>query len=267
MAAVSKPSTSRFSLLNSKYSALLKSDPLKTKAATLVFFALFNEQLASLFAGDIQYSHIPIPFTNKSVEIPHTLTHKVPLMGIFACLINTPITHFGYNLIHKIIPAPLTPKKKFLQILLSTGIITPIFCASFVCWIAFINNLSRFKNVEGKNILKKLQNYSRILTSISIKALKASFLKVFSTSAITSPIFMSFAQRFVAPEAWAVFFAFCYFIVGTYNNTKVKSAQMKLKKQTEEDSQDSSLSKKLNNVEHKFNSESETEVDDFPNKV
>lgn len=223
------------SSLNKEYTRCLQAKPLSTKALTLVFFALLNEQLASFFAGDIQKLKI-----SRSVYIPHTMTTKVPLMGLFALLVNAPLTHYGYRLIQKLVPSPLTPRKKIYQILLSIGIITPIATASFVSWIGLINNLNAFKKeLKNGTNFKKLV---RLFLNIVRTSLKASFIKVFSTSAITSPIFMLLAQKFIIPEAWAVFFAFCYFIVGTYNNTKVKLLKKRLenekKKRLEQETED-----------------------------
>lgn len=237
--------------LNTKYCNQLKSKPLTTKAITLVFFALLNEQLASFFAGDIRKLKFRLRPTNLNVTLFHTLTTRVPLMGLFALLINAPLTHYGYKIIQRLIPSPLTPRKKFLQICLSTGILTPIFCACFVSWIGFINNLSAIKNKfqnDSNSFLIRLKNSLKFISTIIISSLKSNFVKVASTSIITSPIFMILAQKFVIPEAWTVFFAFCYFIVGTYNNTKVKLAQKRkreLENKQESDLQQSSSGKKI----------------------
>jgi hypothetical protein len=222
------------SKLNQKYTIQLQTKPLKTKALTLVFFALLNEQLASFFAGDIQKLHV-----YKNFSIPHTFSSRVPLMGVFALLINTPLTHYGYKIIQKLVPSPLTPRKKLLQIILSTGVVTPIFCACFVSWIGLINNMKKLKLEikNGSKLNEKLSNLIKLFLSVIKTSLKSSFLKVCSTSVITSPIFMLLAQKFVIPEAWTVFFAFCYFIVGTYNNTKVKLIQKRLREQKQQQDQ------------------------------
>lgn len=232
--------------LNTKYCKQLKSKPLTTKAITLVFFALLNEQLASFFAGEIKKFKFKLYPTNLNISLPHTLTTRVPLMGLFALLVNAPLTHYGYKIIQKLVPLPLTPRKKFLQICLSTGILTPIFCACFVSWIGFINNLSTIKNKfqnDSNSILKKLKNSLKFISIIILSSLKSSFVKVASTSIVTSPIFMILAQKFIIPEAWTVFFAFCYFIVGTYNNTKVKLTQKR--KRELEDKEKSNLQQSL----------------------
>lgn len=215
--------------INRKYVELLRSKPLLTKAFTLTFFALLNEQLASLFAGDVKSFKI-----GSKLSIPHTLTTRVPLMGIFALFINAPVTHYGYKIIQQLVPAPLTPRKKILQILLSTGVITPIFCALFVSWIGLINNLATFKKILKEKSTERFSTFIKVLKQTIITALKSNYVRVTSTSVVTSPIFMLLAQKFIIPEGWAVFFAFCYFLVGTYNNTKVKQTQMKLKKEREE---------------------------------
>lgn len=211
--------------LNAKYTHQLQKKPLLIKSLTLIFFALLNEQLASFFAGDIQSCKL---FEN--VHIYHTLTSKVPLMGVFAGLINAPLTHYGYKLIQKLVPSPLTPRKKLLQILLSTGVLTPIFCACFVSWIGLINNLKVLMDQlkdKNANLKVKINRFLGLVGKIIKNSLVNNFIKVSSTSVITSPIFMLLAQKFVTPEAWSVFFAFCYFVVGTYNNTKVKLNQKK----------------------------------------
>lgn len=221
--------------LNRKYCQQLQAKPLPTKALTLVFFALLNEQLASFFAGDIKKIKV-----NAHFSIPHTITQRVPLMGLFALLINAPLTHYGYKWIQQLVPLPLTPRKRVLQIMLSTGIITPVFCACFVSWIGLINNLKSFKDqwgIENLSVLLKVKKLTKLLLSTITSSLKANFVRVCSTSVITSPLFMVFAQKFVLPEAWTVFFAFCYFIVGTYNNTRVKITQKKLRQQQEKDKQ------------------------------
>lgn len=240
MSTSTTPATTRTTILrfNSRYCQQLQARPLTTKAVTLVFFAMLNEQLASFFAGDIKKVTAHIPFTKCEVCVPHTVTSRVPLMGLFALLVNTPLTHYGYRLIQKLVPSPLTPRKRLLQILLSTGIITPVFCACFVSWIGLINNLSKIKDAfqhdQATCLLTKLRNSLRFVSTIILSALKSSFVKVASTSVVTSPVFMVLAQKFVIPEGWAVFFAFCYFIVGTYNNTRVKLEQKRQQKQHQE---------------------------------
>lgn len=232
--------------LNKRYTNQLQKKPLLTKSLTLIFFALLNEQLASFFAGDIQCLKL-----SDNINIYHTLTSRVPLMGVFAGLINAPFTHYGYQLIQKLVPAPLTTRKKILQILLSTGIITPIFCAFFVSWIGIINNLKLLlnqlkSNSQNTTLKLKLINFFKLIGKIVKNSLFTNFIRVSSTSVITSPIFMLLAQKFVIPEAWSVFFAFCYFIVGTYNNTKVKLNQKRAKE--EEKSEEKSEEKDKDTV-------------------
>lgn len=219
---------------NSRYCEQLQARPLTTKAVTLAFFALLNEQLASFFAGDIKQLRLQIPGSKRQLAVPHTVTSRVPLMGLFALLVNAPLTHYGYRIIQKLVPSPLTPRKRLLQILLSTGIITPVFCACFVSWVGLINNLAkirdRFRNDKTACLLARVHHTLGFVSTIIASSLKASFVKVASTSVVTSPVFMVLAQKFVIPEGWAVFFAFCYFIVGTYNNTRVKLEQKRQQK-------------------------------------
>ena len=191
------------STLNSQYTAALSKRPLSTKAATLVVLALLNEQLASVFAGES-------PFTTR-----------VPLMGLFAGVINAPLSHYGYMLIQKLVPAPLNKRKRILQILLSTGVITPIFCACFVVWVGLINNVKQLKTCKsGQELVARMRS---VITS----ALVNNYVRVSTTSVLTSPLFMLAAQKWIRQDAWAVFFALCYFVLGTYNNTKVKLMQKK----------------------------------------
>lgn len=214
--------------LNRKYAEVLRKKPLLTKALTLTLLAVLNEQLASLFAGDVKNFKI-----GSKLSIPHAMSEKVPLMAIFAFFINAPFSHYGYALIQKLVPSPLTPMKKILQILLSTGIITPTFSALFVSWIGLINNITAFKKILKKKSSSKLSDLIKTMKKTILTALKSNYFQVTYTSALTSPLFMLFAQKFVIPEAWTVFFAVCYFILGTYNNTIVKKTQIRLKKEKE----------------------------------
>ncbi|GMM30826.1 hypothetical protein DAMA08_035710 [Martiniozyma asiatica (nom. inval.)] len=219
----------QFQKFNQFYLKSLKNSPFKTKATTLVALSILNEQLATLFAGDLNRFNFSLPITkDKKIElsIPHGFSSKVPMLALFSVLINTPFNHYGYNFILKAIP-PTNTKRKILQIILSCITLTPAFAICFISWISMINNAEWFLmlNLIKNRKFKELKERVQILFSKIIIAIKTSFLKVCRNSWITTPIFTAIAQKFIPDDLWALFFSICYFLLNTFNNTKVKLAQ------------------------------------------
>lgn len=209
------------------YTKSIGDSPLRTKGLTLVLFSILNEQIASYVSGDVQTATFKL--RGREVSVKHALTSKVPLMAAFALLVNTPFNHYGYILIQKAFKGPMTPLKRILQTLLTCLMLTPTFVVLFVGWIATINSTnwlklySLIRSKDKKAVIDELKSTGGKI----IKVFKASYWKVLRNSWIGTPLFTTLAQSFVPNELWASFFALCYFILGTYNNTKVKLEKAK----------------------------------------
>lgn len=72
------------------------------------------------------------------------------------------------------------------------------------------------------------ENFQEI-KSIVINGLKKNYFAVVRTSAMTSVVTLAFAQNFLKPEMWVVFFNFVYFVLGTIQNIRVKRSQKQSK--------------------------------------
>ncbi|ODV85199.1 hypothetical protein CANARDRAFT_188007, partial [[Candida] arabinofermentans NRRL YB-2248] len=214
-----------FSKLNKGYLSLLNKYPLLTKAITTALFNSLNEQIASFLAGDLQ--HITIKIGSHKFVLPHTLTAKVPLMAFYGFAINAPFAHHAYKLLNKIYIPPLSSRTKIAQILTSMVTITPVISAITISYISLINN-AQFEKLFDLIKIGDITSLKLELKSIFNKmktSLITTFFPVVKSSWFSSPLFMIFAQKFLEPNLWVVFFSFCYFLLGTLNNTQIKKAQ------------------------------------------
>ncbi|CAI5758406.1 unnamed protein product [Candida verbasci] len=198
--------------LNAQYVQYIIKYPLLTKSITTGIFCGLNETISSILTGEYKESKI------LGINIKHVISKKLVKMIIYGSLIATPISHYLYYIINnKIFIAPLTSKQKVLQILTSLSTVTPILSACFVSWISLINNYTPGKE-DLSTELKRIKN-------VVSTGLKKGYFSVLKTSLITSLFALIVAQRFVPPELWVVFFNLVYFIMGTYQNTKLKNLQ------------------------------------------
>ncbi|VEU21521.1 DEKNAAC102511 [Brettanomyces naardenensis] len=213
--------------LNRVYLQYLNKYPLLTKALACALFGALNEQLASLISGDLKFLSFKVG--KRNVTIPHTFTSKVPLMAFYGFAVSAPLSHYGYKVLNELFGSGLNLPGRLLQILVSMATFTPVMSFLTVAFITFVANvdfnrltkLLRERNFDALKV-ELLNLYNRIKSG-----LQKSLLPVIKSSWISSPIFMAFAQRFLEPNQWAIFFAFCYFVLGTYNNVTVKLAQGK----------------------------------------
>ncbi|KAG7856406.1 hypothetical protein KL939_004058 [Ogataea angusta] len=213
--------------LNKKYLDTLENRPLATKALTAAVLNALNEQLATYFAGESRNTTIKIG--SQEVQLSHSVTKRVPLMFFYGLLINGPFTHYAYKLLHLVYRPPMGPRKRLAQILTSMVTITPAISALMISYISLISNI----NVANiKDLTSAKAELLDVLKNVSV-SLQKSLVSVIRSSWISSPIFMLVAQSFLKPNQWAVFFNFCYFVLGTYNNTIIKRKQKEQKSDAE----------------------------------
>lgn len=208
--------------LNSLYLNYLRKYPLLTKCITSGILCGLSEQLASFISSLIIQRERKKNNKDKDTEnetiiklFLKSFNFKVPLMIIYGFLISTPISHKLYGKLNNFIKPPLTPIKKIIQILLSLLIISPILNLITISFFTIIN--LNFNEITGNLKIK----FKKIMKSILI-TINKNFINITKRSIITSPIIIAFAQNYLNPEIWVVFFSFCYFILGTYNNTIMK---------------------------------------------
>ncbi|KAG7661573.1 uncharacterized protein J8A68_004942 [[Candida] subhashii] len=215
--------------LNAQYLGYLVKYPLLTKAITAGCLAGLNETIASIITSEFNESKV------CGVRIKHVFSQKLVKMMFYGGLISTPLSHYMYHIINnKIFKGKLSKLGKILQILTSLFTVTPTITCVFVSWISIINN---YKISEGSFDL--CQEIKKIGTVVK-NGLKGGYKPTLKTALGTSFCSLVIAQNFIAPELWVVFFNIVYFFLGTYQNTKLKTLQkklrlQKLKEQSEEE--------------------------------
>lgn len=198
--------------LNAQYLSYLAQYPLLTKSITAGVFAALNELIASGIAGDFQTTKINLFGCKKTIK--HVLSPKVLLMVVYGAFLATPISHKLYGVLNKVFAGKLSPGMKLLQILASLCTVTPTLSAIYVAWLSVINGYRPQSCEIKKEACRAIQ--------VMKYGLKKNYGLVLRTSAVTTAIAVTFAQKFLAPELWVVFFSFVAFVVGTVQNTRLK---------------------------------------------
>lgn len=204
------------SSLNVKYQRSLARNPLLTKCITAAVLAVLNEVIATSVAREFKITAV------LNTRVKHPFTWKLPLFAVFSAGVSAPIAHYGYKWLNALFRAPLSTKEKILQILLSMATITPLLSTLFVAFIALVNLKPQLQSLGGSEMKRA---WSTVKTAW-VKSLPA----VLKSSWLTGPVLLSFCQKFLQPELWAVFTQLCYFVLGTSQNTFIK---LKTKKQYE----------------------------------
>ncbi|KAK6458670.1 uncharacterized protein RJT20DRAFT_7846 [Scheffersomyces xylosifermentans] len=220
------------SSLNKQYLTYLAKYPLLTKSITAGVFSGLNEIVSSSITNEFKES---VVFGKYKVK--HFFTQKLLTMIIYGSLIATPISHNLYYIINnKLFVGALTTKGKILKILTSLLTVTPILSACFVSWIALINN---YKLKTDKEFDIGLE--AKKIVAIVKAGLKKGYKAVLKSSLVTSFFSLIVAQAFIPPELWVVFFNLVYFVLGTYQNTKLKKLQKQQRLQQQKKDEEKKL--------------------------
>lgn len=191
--------------VNQVYLSYLAKHPLATKSATAAVLATLNECMATCVL------RLKKPQTSQKSN--SVVVKKILQMLVYAALFATPVSHLYYKQLTLVFRGKLSFKLKILQILTSLLTLSPFLSAAYVSWISAINT-------EGSN--GYLSQRLRVHGKAVVKGLKNNFWLVYRSSAITSTLAIGVAQALIPAELWVVFFNLVYFVLGTYQNTKLK---------------------------------------------
>ncbi|CAG8603245.1 16672_t:CDS:2 [Funneliformis mosseae] len=133
------------------------------------------------------------------------LQELVVKMALYGFLVSGPLNHVLFEALNKIFRHRTGAGAKFLQILASQLIITPIQNTVYLIAMAVI---------AGVNTPAQIQ-----------KTVKKALLPIMKMSWIVSPLAMGFAQKFLPPQLWVPFFNLVGFVFGVIANTKAKRIQ------------------------------------------
>lgn len=185
------------------YLLQLQKNPLQTKCFTAATLSALSEFLASYIAK------------SKDPKTGSYYSSRVPKMALYGFFVSAPLQHVLVNALQKAFANKKGVFWKLAQILASNLLITPITSSAFIASMAVITG-------------------ARSIDSV-IRALKTSLPAIIKSSWVTSPFVLAFAQSFIPEQLWVPFFSFCYFFLGTYNNSLVKKKQIAARKAAEED--------------------------------
>lgn len=201
---------------NKQYLGYLNKYPLLTKSLTSAVFCGLNETVATFLAGESQSSKV------LGVSIPHAVLSKLFTMVFYGAFIITPLSHQMYGVLNRVFGNRLLPKMKIAQLITSLSTITPALVAVYTTWLSLING---YRPGAGNTLGQEL---GRAFEAVKI-GMKRSYTQLLKLSVLTSLFTLSVAQNFIAPDLWVVWFTVVYFILGTFQNYKLKM-RLKLKK-------------------------------------
>lgn len=212
------------SSLNKAYLSWLSQYPLLTKSVTAGVLAAVNELVATAVSGE--YHKTSFTVRGHKYEIKHVLSKKTLLMVVYGAFVATPLSHQLYKIINRVFQGKLGPMMKVLQILTSLCTVTPTLSAAFASWLSVINGYK----VSSSDTSKELARVRLVISD----GLRRNFWLVYRSSAQTSTVSLIFAQSFLPPELWVVFFTVVFFVLGTVQNTKFKLGQRAQRLQQEQ---------------------------------
>ncbi|KAI0734505.1 hypothetical protein C8Q72DRAFT_873040 [Fomitopsis betulina] len=200
------------------YLAQLAAHPLRTKAVTSGVLQLFQEVLATHFAG------VPARKVPKDAPLyAHALARakiesKAPKMTLYGMLVSAPIGHVLVGVTQRLFAGKTGLSAKIGQLLVANLVVAPIQIAVYLSCTAIINGARSVEEVK--------------------KTVKAGFMSVLRATWMTLPLTIVIAQRYLAPELWVPFMNLVQFITGTYFNTKLKKIRMAMEKKDREEKRD-----------------------------
>ncbi|KAK6198096.1 uncharacterized protein RJT21DRAFT_54401 [Scheffersomyces amazonensis] len=224
------PSASTLRALNAQYLDHLGKNPLLTKSITAGIYAALNEIISSIISDDLQETAICGKY-----KVKHFFTPKLLSMIFYGSLISTPISHNIYEVINKkIFVGKLTTAQQVAKFFTSLLTVTPLLAGVYGSWLSIINNYKFPESWKSTSIPKELAKIFYIV-KLGLKKVYPVLLK---SSLITSFFSLIIAQKYIPPELWVVFLNTVFFILGTYQNTKLKKQQKLQRKQQQQQQQE-----------------------------
>ncbi|QLL34380.1 hypothetical protein HG536_0G02410 [Torulaspora globosa] len=197
------------------YNGLLAKHPLLVKSITGALLSSLGElisQWTTILYGSYKSESTekyrsPKAICGQLIREPKIL--KVLVMFCYGGLINAPINHFMYRRITAITGKYCKSAKarSFVQLLAALSIVSPL-QVLFLVAILTINT-----HFDG--------DVNRLWTHIK-RSVKSKYVKILTSSCVSTTVLVSFAQKYIEPEKWSVFFSFAYAILGTSQNIYLK---------------------------------------------
>lgn len=135
---------------------------------------------------------------------------KVFFMFCYGGLINAPINHYMYGWITNATNKRMMSAriKKTVQLLASLSMVAPLQVLFLVSTLTLLNS--------------KVNNDIPAMLRAIKQGLKSKYLKILTSSWVSTSVLVSIAQNFIEPEKWSIFFSFAYAFLGTAQNIFLK---------------------------------------------
>lgn len=98
--------------------------------------------------------------------------------------------------------------KKTVQLLASLSMVAPLQVLFLVSTLTLLNS--------------KVNNDIPAMLRAIKQGLKSKYLKILTSSWVSTSVLVSIAQNFIEPEKWSIFFSFAYAFLGTAQNIFLK---------------------------------------------
>ncbi|KAF8213185.1 hypothetical protein K438DRAFT_1915362 [Mycena galopus ATCC 62051] len=201
--------------LLTSYLQQLAAHPLRTKAVTTAALCFLQEVLGSNIAKvPVKRPAPSAPLLLQLLARSH-IDMRAVKMAIYGFLVSAPISHFLVGLLQKAFAGKTGTGAKIGQIVASNLLVAPVQTTAYLASMAVISGAKSVDEI--------------------ISTIKAGFFSVIRITWITSPLALSFAQRFVPVEMWVPFFNAVQFVLGTYFNARVKQLRLAAAKNAEKE--------------------------------
>lgn len=194
------------------YNGLLAKHPLLVKSITGALLSslgeLISQWTAILYGGNGSESGSRETTWIRLIREPKIL--KVFLMFCYGGLVNAPINHFMYGRITKVTSTYFKSAgtRSVAQLLAALSLVSPVQVLFLVTTLTVVN--THFDGDVGK------------LWAHIKRSVKSKYVKILTSSCVSTTVLVSFAQKYIEPQKWSVFFSFAYAILGTSQNIYLK---------------------------------------------
>lgn len=207
------------------YNRLLAAYPLLTKSATGAVLSALGELISQSCSSSASTQVKRQTPAETPAETPSEASvmnriraalatpqySKLLLMFLYGALVNAPINHFSYKWINRFTNTKVIARwRRLAQLCGSWVLVTPVQVFLLLVTLTLVN----MGQAGGQKLARCLPHLK--------ENLRARYVKMLSSSLVSSTVFVSFAQQLIPPEKWSVFFSFAYAALGTGQNMYLK---------------------------------------------
>jgi len=206
MSSTATTTTTTINPLLAKYLVSLATRPLLTKAVTAGTLNFLQDVIANHLAG------VPVRVSKEAPPPARALAAaKIDLrslkLAIYGFFVSAPLSHYLVGALQKRFEGKETPAAKLQLLVLQNILVAPIQNAVFLASLAVIGGAKSSAGI--------------------LAVVKGGFWRVMRVTWAVSPLAVIFAQRFLPPHLWVVFFNLVGFSVGVTFNAAVKKAKIR----------------------------------------